>query len=167
MEHWFAVCCKPRQELVAQENLLRQGFHVYLPRIQLKKRRRAQWVDVIEVLFPRYIFIRIDPVKNSIAPIRSTRGVVGLVRFGGQPAVVADEVMDALIKREDSGSSLHRDNRPLFCVGEQIRLVEGPLAGMEGIFVQEDGEKRVIVLLELLGKTNKIRVNRDLVIEAA
>jgi transcriptional antiterminator RfaH len=167
MERWFAVCCKPRQELVAQENLLRQGFQVYLPRIRLKRRRRGRWLDVIEVLFPRYIFIRIDPVKNSIAPVRSTRGVVGLVRFGAQPAVVADEVMNALIQREDSDTSLHQDNRPLFCVGEQIKIVEGPLAGIEGVFVQEDGEKRVIVLLEMLGKVNKIRVNSDLVVRAA
>lgn len=167
MKSWFVVCCKPRQELVAQENLLRQGFHVYLPRIQIKRRRRGQWVDVIEVLFPRYIFIRVDPVKNSIAPVRNTRGVIGLVRFGGQPAVVADKVMGVLFQREAAGSGLHQDNRPLFCVGEPVKLVEGPLAGMEGVFVQEDGEKRVTVLLELLGKDNSVRVNRDWIIQAA
>ena len=167
MERWFAVCCKPRQELVAQENLLRQGFHVYLPRIRLQRRRRGQWLDVIEALFPRYIFLRIDPLMSSIAPVRSTRGVVGLVRFGGQPAVVADEIMDTLLQREDAHSSLHQDDRPLFSAGEPVRLVEGPLAGMEGVFVQEDGEKRVIVLLELLGKANKVRVNRDLVVQVA
>lgn len=167
MERWFVVSCKPRQELVAQENLLRQGFHVYLPCIKVQKRRQGKWIDVVEVLFPRYIFIRIDPVKNSIAPVRSTRGVVGLVRFGGQPAVLADEVMDALLQREDTDSSLHQESRPLFCAGEAVKLLEGSLAGMEGIFVQEDGEKRVIVLLELLGKANKVRVDRDLVVRAA
>ena len=167
MESWFAVCCKPRQELVAQENLMRQGFHVYLPRIQLKRRRRGQWAEVIEALFPRYIFIRADTDKQSIASVRSTRGAIGLVRFGGQPAVVADEVMDALIQREDADTSLHQDSRPLFRVGEPVRLIEGPLAGMEGVFVQEDGEKRVVVLMELLGKANRIRVNRDLVLQAA
>lgn len=167
MERWFAISCKPRQEWVARDNLLRQGFHVYLPRIQVKKRRRSQWVDVIEVLFPRYLFIRIDPAKNSIAPIRSTLGVVGLVRFGGQPAVVADEVMNALFQRENPDTRLHQDNQPLFNVGEPVRMIEGPLAGLEGIFVQEEGEKRVIVLLELLGKANKVRVNRDLIVQAA
>ena len=167
MERWFAVCCKPRQELVAQENLLRQGFHVYLPRIRLKRRRRGQWVDVIEVLFPRYIFIRTDPVRNSIAPVRSTRGAIGLVSFGGQPAVVSDEVMDTLIQREDADTHLHRDNQPQFCEGEPVKLVSGPLAGMEGIFVQDNGEKRVIILLELLGKANQIRVSRDLIIQVA
>lgn len=167
MERWFVVCCKPRQELVAQENLLRQGFHVYLPRIKVKKHRHGKWIDVVEVLFPRYIFVQVNPVKNSIAPVRNTRGVVGLVRFGGQPTVIADEVMDALFQREAASSGLHQDDRPMFCVGDPVKLVEGPLAGMEGIFVQEDGEKRVTVLLELLGKTNHMRVNRDWVVQAA
>ena len=38
---WYAVCCKPRQEAVAEENLLRQDFHVYLPRIRIRQRRRG------------------------------------------------------------------------------------------------------------------------------
>ena len=172
MEHrkkdcWFAVCCKPRQEAVAEENLLRQGFHVYLPRIRIRQRRRGQWIDAVEVLFPRYIFIRVDPVRCNIAPVRSTRGVVGLVRFGVQPAVVPDAVMHALLQREDSSSGLHQDNRPLFCAEDVIKLVEGPLAGMEGIFAQQDGEKRVIVLMELLGKANRISVSRDWIAQAA
>lgn len=164
---WFPIYCKPRQELIAQENLARQGFQVFLPRIQIRKRRRGQWVDVIEVLFPRYIFIRTDPDKKSIESVRSTRGVVGMVRFGGQPAVVADDVMEAIIRNEDPDSGLHRNCCPPFHTGDQVRLAEGPFEGMEGIFVQEDGEERVIVLLELLGKANKIKVDRDLIVQAA
>lgn len=167
IERWYAVCCKPRQEAVAEENLLRQGFHVHLPRIRIRQRRRGQWIDAVEVLFPRYIFIRIDPARRSTATIRSTRGVVGLVRFGGQPAVVPDAVMDALRQREDAASGLHEDKRPLFSEGEAIKLVDGPLAGMEGVFTQKDGDKRVIVLLELLGKANKVTVSRDWIARAA
>ncbi len=164
---WYAVCCKPRQEAVAEVNLLRQGFHVYLPRIKITRRRRGQWLDGIEVLFPRYAFIRIDPLQRSTAPVRSTRGVVGLVRFGGQPAVVPDAVMDALMRREDAASGLHQDNRPLIRAGEAIKLVDGPLTGMEGVFTQWDGEKRVIVLLELLGKANRVSMHRDWIALAA
>ena len=167
MECWFAVCCKPRQELIAQENLLRQGYHVYLPRIQVRKRRRGKWVDVIEVLFPRYLFIRIDTVQHSTAPVRSTCGIVGIVRFGGQPAVIPDEVIEDILRREDSASGLRQDNRPLFRAGDPVKLVEGPLSDMEGIFAQEDGRERVIVLLEMLGKANKVKVNRDWVALAA
>jgi len=164
---WLAVYCKPRQELVAQENLERQGFHTYLPRIQLKRRRRGKWINVIEVLFPRYLFIRVDPTKNSIAPVRSTRGVVGLVRFGSQPAMIADEVMEALSRHENAESGLHPCGQPVFTEGELIRLVEGPFAGMEGIFSQENSEERVIVLLELLGRTSRVAVSRDWLVKAA
>lgn len=167
IERWFAVCCKPRQETVAEENLLRQGFHVYLPRIRLRQRRRGRWVDAIEVLFPRYIFIRVDPERRSTATVRSTRGVTGLVRFGGQPAVVPDAVMDTLKRREDADSGMHPDSRPAFSAGEAVKLVDGPLAGMEGVFTEQDGDKRVIVLLELLGKANKVSVSRDWIDRAA
>ena len=164
---WYLVCCKPRQEAVAEENLLRQGFHVYLPRIRIRQRRRGQWIDAVEVLFPRYVFIRIDPLRCSTATVRSTRGVVGLVRFGGQPAVVPDAVIGALLQREDAASGLHQDDRPLFCAGEQVRLVDGPLTGMEGVFTQQDGDQRVIVLLELLGKAHNVTVSRDWIARAA
>jgi transcriptional antiterminator RfaH len=166
-ERWYAVSCKPRQEAVAEENLLRQGFHVYLPRIRIRQRRRGHWLDAVEVLFPRYIFIRVDTMRRSTATVRSTRGVVGLVRFGGQPAVVPDAVMAALRQREDAASGLHEDKRPLFKAGEAVKLVEGPLAGLEAIFTQQDGDKRVILLLELLGKVNKVTVSRDWITRAA
>ena len=172
MEHkttdrWYAVCCKPRQEAIAEVHLLRQSYHVYLPRICMRLRRRGHWIDAVEVLFPRYVFIRLDPQLRSTASVRSTRGVVGLVRFGGQPATVPDEVMDALLRREDAGSGLHQEKRPLFSTGETVKLVDGPLTGMEGAFAQQDGDKRVIVLLELMGKANRVTVSRDWIARAA
>ena len=167
MDRWYVVCCKPRQEAVAEVNLRRQGFHVYSPRIRIRQRRRGQWVDAVEVLFPRYIFIRTDPLRRSTAPVRSTHGVVGLLRFGCEPAMVPDAVMGALWQREDSVSGLHLDNYPIFCVGDPVKFVDGPLAGIEGVFAKQDGEKRVIVLFEFLGKTNKIGVSRDWVARAA
>jgi len=166
-DRWYAVCCKPRQERIAEVNLLRQGYHVYLPRIRMRLRRRGHWIDAVEVLFPRYIFIRLDPLLRSTASVRSTRGIVGLVRFGGQPATVPDEVMDALLQREDAGSGLHQDKRTLFSTGETVKLVDGPLTGMEGVFAQQDGDKRVIVLLELMGKANRVTVRRDWIARAA
>lgn len=161
---WYAVCCKPRQEAVAEENLLRQGYHVYLPRLRGTRRRKGQWVDTVEPLFPRYLFICVDAAVHSIAPVRSTRGVAGLVRQGGVPAIVPEAVMAAIMQRADADSGLHRNDSPLFRKGETIRLVQGPLAGLEGVFSEEDGERRVIVLLELLGKTNRMKVERDWVI---
>ena len=103
-----------------------------------------------------------SPITNH-----QSRVVGGLVRFGGQPAVVPDEVMGALLQCEDPASGLHQENRTPFSNGDRIKLVDGPFAGMEAVFAEQDGEKRVIVLLELLGKTNKVRIDRDWVAKAA
>ncbi len=164
---WYAVCCKPRQETIAQENLQRQNYRVYLPRLQTRKRRNGKWIEVIEALFPGYLFIWLNPHAQSTAPVRSTRGAIGLLRFGAQPARVPEEIIATIRQREDAATGMHQDNRPQFSRGEAIKLVEGSLSGMEGIFSQQDSQGRVIVLLELLGKINRVTVQRDWIAKAA
>jgi len=164
---WYGVWCKPRQEAVAEENLYRQGFHVYLPRILSRQRRRGRWAEVDEALFPRYAFIRVNPLLCSTATVRSTRGAIGLVKFGTEPAIVPDRVIEMLFQREDPESGYCEDSRALFRAGDPVKLIEGPLTGMQGVFAEQDGEKRVAILLELLGKTNRISVSRDSVTRAA
>ena len=61
----------------------------------------------------------------------------------------------------------NQENRIPLSAGDRVKLVDGPFAGMEAVFAEKDGEKRVIVLLELLGKTNQVRVARDWVARAA
>lgn len=164
---WYVVFCKPRQELTARENLVRQGFEVYLPQIRISKRKRNRWVDVIEVLFPRYLFVRADRQLQSTASIRSTRGAVGLVTFGIERAVVPDRVIEAIQAREVGTTGLHAEASPVFRAGEKVTLLDGPFAGLEGVFACDDGVKRAILLIELLGKTNRVRVNRDWFVRAA
>ncbi len=161
MNRWYAALCKPRQEVVAEANLANQGFAVYLPRLKNRHRRAGRWVDSVEPLFQRYLFVAAGPESQSLAPIRSTRGVSGLVRFGGQPAAVADSLIEALRKRADPATGLHGCTRPLFVPGAQIRLLQGPLAGLEGVFAAETCDLRVVVLLELLGRLNRLEVSRD------
>jgi len=161
MNRWYAALCKPRQEMVAEANLANQGFAVYLPRLKNRHRRAGRWVDRVEPLFPRYLFVAAGLESQSLAPIRSTRGVSGLVRFGGQPATVADSLIEALRKREDPATGLHGRTRPLIAPGAHIKLLQGPLAGLEGVFAAETGDLRVVVLMELLGRLNRLEVSRD------
>lgn len=167
IDRWYAVFCKPRQEAIAEENLALQGYWVHLPRISVRRRLHGRWIDTVEALFPRYIFIRVNPALQSTAPVRSTRGVTGLVRFGSEPAIVPTAVVDALIERADGVTGVHQDSRRLFRPGDPVKVVEGPFTGMEGIFNEQDGEKRVIVLLGLLGKANKVRISCDWIAQGA
>ena len=67
---WFVVQTKPRQEQIALDNLSRQGYHSYLPRLCQQKRRRDQWHTVVEPLFPGYLFVQLTPGTDNTAPIR-------------------------------------------------------------------------------------------------
>lgn len=163
---WYAVICKQRKEFVAVENLIRQNFCVYLPRIQIRKRRAGRWIDNVEPLFPRYLFIKINMLLQNTAPIRSTLGVVGLLRFAQTPAVVPDAVISAIQAREDAATGLLQDQRQQFKVGEAVQVIEGPLKGLEGVFNQARGDGRVMVLLELLGQMNRVVIERDWVMPA-
>ena len=47
------------------------------------------------------------------------------------------------------------------------RAAGGPLVDLEGgVFEMASGDARVVVLLELLGKTNRLSVNRDWLVAA-
>ena len=161
MKHWYAIHTKPRQETVAADNLRRQDFEIYLPRIKQARRFRQQWRDKVEPLFPRYLFIRLDLGKDNIAPIRSTRGVTKLVSFSGQPATVPASFIDALTHSADPDTGLLHPEATLFEAGTTVTIVDGPLQGLEAIFKAHDGEARAIILLELLGKTQQLRIDSN------
>ena len=148
--HWYAIHSKPRQEERALENLQRQGFEAWLPLLTVEKVLRSKLVQVVEPMFSRYLFIRLDTEQTNWSPIRSTLGVSKLVSFGNRPAVVADELIEALQQMPEQAP------QRLIQPGQQVKIVAGPLRGLEGIYQQADGELRAMVLIELLNKQHRI-----------
>ena len=148
--HWYAIHSKPRQEERALDNLQRQGFEAWLPMLTVEKVLRGKLANVTEPMFSRYLFIRLDTEQTNWSPIRSTLGVSRLVSFGNRPAVVADELIQAL------QTEPQRAPERLFQPGQTIKIVSGPLKGIEGIFQQADGEHRAMVLIDLLNKQHRV-----------
>jgi transcriptional antiterminator RfaH len=68
----------------------------------------------------------------------------------GRPAVVADELIEALQQLPEQAP------QRLIQPGQQVKIVAGPLRGLEGIYQQADGELRAMVLIELLSKQHLI-----------
>jgi transcriptional antiterminator RfaH len=155
--HWYLVHTKPRQERCALQNLEQQGYPCYLPTLPAEKLRQGTLTMVDEPLFPRYLFICLgqDASAKSWVPIRSTKGVSRLVRFGTEPAKVDDRLIKRLRAQE---VAVQGEPERLFKPGERVRLTEAPFAGIEGIYQMADGERRVMVLIELLSKPVAIPV---------
>ena len=150
---WYLVQSKPRNELRALENLVRQGYETYLPLMEVERLQRGKLLKKMEPLFPRYLFLHLEEGNDNWGPIRSTMGVAGLVRFGQAYAVVSDEVMEAVRERTQD------IKKSLFESGDTIRVVSGPLLGLEGVFQIADGEQRSFVLLEFMQKQQRVSVS--------
>ena len=152
MKNWYAVYTQPRGEERAGEHLARQNFEVFLPRY-LKRRSHARQVTTVPApLFPRYIFVSFDISERGWSVIRSTRGVIDLVRNGLYPVQVPFGVIDEIRRRMGTDGMVELDLYPNLKPGTRIRIDSGPFATYEGIFKSRRDEERVIALLSLLGR---------------
>lgn len=154
---WYAVYTKPRQEKVAHANLERQGYNTYLPLVHQRRRRKGKVCDLVEPLFPRYLFINLRKGEDNWGPIRSTLGAVSLVQFGHQAAVVPDALITYL-KSGEGDDGVHQLPEPDLQKGARVRVIDGPLGGYEAVFIEKSSKKRVLVLLKLLGNESRVNV---------
>jgi transcriptional antiterminator RfaH len=157
---WHVVYTKVREEFRALENLQHQGFEVFLPTCRVQKKYQQTLKLVTEPLFARYLFIRLSDVTSNWFPIRSTRGVAQLLRFGQftDPVVIPDEMVECLKDRCSKEKLLHE----LFYPGELLEITNGPFKGLSGFFEKlqtlPDGLIRALLLVEVLGSVQKLQI---------
>jgi len=157
---WFCVKSKPRQEAVAARNLLALGeVELVFPRVRRTRRGHDRNREVVEPLFPGYLFVRFDPAELQ-GTIRSTRGVLHLVEKEGKPVRVDEAVIAELRALGPDGilSALEEE----LAVGAKIRIVRGIFAGSEGEVLRlATPDKRIAVLLTLLGSEQPVELSAD------
>jgi transcriptional antiterminator RfaH len=160
MKNWYLIYAKPHKELVAKENLERQGYEVYLPMARVRRRRMGKGATCIEPLFPRYLFIHLDTKTDNWSPIRSTLGVSNLVKFGMHPSAVPELLIDLLRDRCDE-EGIQDITQGEFKSGESVRVMEGPMVGLEGVFLAKTSSDRVMVLLDIVGKHTRVNMETE------
>ena len=156
--NWYLIQTKPKQEISALHNLKQQGYTCYLPTLLKEHICRGSISIKNEPLFPRYLFIQLETGDSarSWGPIRSTRGVSSLVSFGTEPAKVDIRLID-LLKGQERAFQKHP--KRLFSKGDCVKLTEGAFADIEGVYQMDDGESRVLILIEFLNKQVHISVS--------
>jgi len=166
MKLWYAVHTHPREEAQACAHLKRQGFEPFLP-CYLKRRSHARKVDLAPApLFPRYLFVQLEIENPMWRVIRSTRGVVDLVRAGVDPVPVPDEAIEEIKRRRDAEGFVVLARGLGLKPGSPIRIDIGAFAGMEAIFQAERDEDRVVALLSMLGRQVVVQVPIHAVVPA-
>jgi transcription antitermination factor NusG len=156
---WYALYVRERYEKIVTANLIGKGYEVFLPTYQ-SKRRWSDRTKVVEVpLFSRYVICRFD-FRNRL-PILTVPGVHFIVGFGQTVTPIDPAELNAVRLAVDSG--LPYEPWPFLKAGYRVRVEYGPLTGLEGFVLDVKNAYRLVISLNLLGRSVAVELDRDAV----
>ena len=159
VEQWYAVRSKPRKEFAVQDLLASRGIETYLPVLKATGKRALRG-GPDKPFFSCYLFAHLNLSTVPLSSINWSPGVTRVVSFGGQPAVVPDEVITWLrdhLARMD-GNDYHQGMplRP----GDRLRVKKGPLKDAEVVFDRRlSSENRAQVFIYILGRLTPCQID--------
>ena len=154
---WCVAYTQALKEGLAAQNLLAQGFEVYLPRFKKLRKHARKVEEVLAPLFPRYVFVGMDREVAAWRLVNGTRGVSHLLMTDDRhPASVPTSVIESLKSQEVSAGVVPVETLVAFTKGEKIRIMEGAFKDHVAIFDGLDDKSRVQLLLSFLGRDTKV-----------
>jgi transcription antitermination factor NusG len=146
-------------EQLVHDQLRAQGFAPFLPATLAWSRRAGVRRTFAVPLFPGYLFLRDALDRTSLARVLGTRGVVRVLgERWEQPAVVPDEEVEAV--RRLIESRLAARAHPYLREGRRLRILHGPLAGLEGILLRlRQGRGLLVLSVNLLQRSVAVEVD--------
>ena len=143
---WYAAYTSANHEKKAAAEISRRGVESFLPLYRAVRRWCDRRVKLEMPLFPGYVFVHLA-LRDRLRVLQ-VPGVAKLVGFGGLPAALPDEQVEAL--RAGLAGQLHAEPHPFLTAGRRVRVRSGPFQGMEGIVVRRKNKNRLVISLELI-----------------
>jgi len=147
---WYAIWTRSNCERLVAQQLEAKGFPAFLPEMGARSRRNGKSHVVQVPMFPGYLFVHHAMEKSSYIEILKARGIVRILEGGWTRLTpVAGDEVDAIQRLVASGVPVCP--HAYFREGDRVRVVEGPLAGVEGVFLRDKPQKgRLVVSVNLL-----------------
>ena len=146
---WHALFTRHQHEKVVAHILSSKGFEVFLPLYssihQWKDRNKQLYLP----LFPSYVFLR-GGLRRRL-DILTTPGVHFVVANGSRFADIPEEEITAVRKIVERTARV--EPHPFLKCGDRVRVKYGPLTGIEGILIRKRNGFRLVVSVELLGRS--------------
>jgi len=145
---WYVIHSQPHKEDQLANQLNAYGIEVFYPNVFVKpKNPRAK---KIRPYFPGYMFVRSDLDAIGITTFQRMPYSTGLVEFGGEPAIVPENLI-AAIKKNIQNSKYPNESQSEFQANDVVSIDGSALQGYTAIFDKQiTGSERVRVLLKIL-----------------
>jgi transcription antitermination factor NusG len=153
---WFVIHVRSHHERTVSSLLGQKGYQGFVPTVPTS-RLVGQPPRKEILLYPGYVFCR-APFGFG-APIVTTPGVIKILCSAGIPVPLSENEIDQI--KLLINSRLRVYPHPYLNVGQRIRMIEGPLRGLEGIVVARKGTFRIVVSIELLQRSTAVEVPRS------
>ena len=161
-KRWLAAYVKMHHEKRVRDRLTVMGIENFLP-VQEEVR---QWSDrkkkVERVLIPMMIFVRVD--TQGQRSVITHPSVLHYLTLRGEhtPTEIPAEQMERfrfMLDHSDSAVSFSAgDLQP----GEKVRVIKGPLAGLEGELITVEGKSKIAIRIHQLGCA-EVEINASMV----
>jgi transcription elongation factor/antiterminator RfaH len=154
---WYAVQCIARRERFAEQNLLKQLYTTFFPFFWKSVRHARKTRTVQQALFPGYLFIQMDLLKDRWRAVNGTFGVSRIVMNRDSPVALPRGVIEDLMQHLDTKGAVNLDHT--LKIGQKVKVISGPMANIIGELISLDDNGRVRVLMEIM--SGKIVVTLD------
>ena len=155
---WYAAYTRSRHEKSVADLLRCREVKTFLPLYSTVRRWKNGDHRVEVPLFPGYTFVHIA-LRDRLNVLK-VPGVVRLVGFDGTPVALDNEEVESLRRALSSGVKAAPHH--YLTVGRRVRIVGGPLAGREGIFLRRKGVTRVVVSIDLIQRSVLFDLDSDI-----
>ena len=154
---WYVLHVKPRAEKKVNDFLSALRVFHYLP--LLRKETRVQRRKVVRFLpvFPGYVFTRLS--QEERAQVFGTRNIVRTI------SVAQPRRMIHQLRQVEHARRLPVDLRLVesFSEGEYVKVVSGPLCGLEGQVRRVGNSATIVLSVDILGRAIEASVDlRDI-----
>lgn len=159
--HWHALYVRSRSEKKVLSQLEEMGIEAYLPLVTKVK----QWSDrrkkIEEPLFKSYVFVHSN--AKEYLPILNVYGVMRFVTFEHEAVVVPDNQIVAIKRFVDDyehGEEYKMRNDEELKEGQMVRIINGPMKGLQGRLKTIYNKRHLIVYIEVVGQYIPVHLSR-------
>jgi transcription antitermination factor NusG len=156
---WYVLYTRHQHERTVAEILTNKGFQILLPLYSSARRWKDRTKLLALPLFPCYVFLKGG--FGDRMDIMKTPGVNALVSSAGVPAAIPSGEIEAIERIVESGAKV--EPHPFLKCGDRVKVKHGPLTGLEGILVRKKNLCRLVLSVEMLGKSAAVEVDSFLV----
>lgn len=153
---WCIAQIKPNSYNSAIQNLERQGFETFLPKMEITQRQKNKFLVKNVYVFPGYMFVCFDPLIITWTKINSTYGVSKVLAFNKKPSEISSDLILELKNRYEINSNPTQNEK--LQKGDSIKFYTGPFADLIAKVESVDEKNRIWILLEAMGGYQRLKL---------